>query len=565
MFTNKNIDKICIGILIMTLLLTVIFINGERLGISVITDKDAESYNGSEYFTDNDLDGDWMQSDYTITYITLEGSEGSVDGSGAYFFNGDLIIASGGHYVISGTLDDGEIIVDSDASAKVWIGLNGVTINCSDDACFRIDQADKVFLTLADGTNNVFVSGEDYSEEALSDNTGGAIFSHDDLTINGSGNLTVTANYKHGIDVNDSLVITGGNITITAVQDAVHVNDSFHFADASLTINAGDDAIHSDGEIYVESGSILINSCYEGMEALTVDIAGGDITIYSEDDGINANGNAAGFGSSGEDTTEYVDVTDTYIRISGGSLTIINENGQDADGLDSNGNIYIDGGDIRICIVGNGSNSAIDYGSESGGECIVTGGTIIAFGGSGMAEELSKSSTQCAVLYNLDSTVQAGSTFNVTNADGEEILSYTTPYLCSSVAFSSPELTTGNTYIVSFGENEIEFTPETAASSIGEQSHMNEMPHNESDMPAGHEHDGDNDRPSPPDAGTGKTPNGQVENSLSDTSPEVENTKAAAAGGIYLKDIDKSIWFTLIISSLALTAGILFAKNRKKR
>ena len=119
MFTNKNIDKICIGIIVMTLLLTVVFINGERLGISVITDKDAESYSGSEYFTDNDLDGDWMQNDYTITYITLESSGGTVDGSGAYFYNGDLIIASGGRYVISGTLDDGKIVVDSDDSDKV--------------------------------------------------------------------------------------------------------------------------------------------------------------------------------------------------------------------------------------------------------------------------------------------------------------------------------------------------------------------------------------------------------------------------------------------------------------
>ena len=93
--------------------------------------------------------------------------------------------------------------------------------------------------------------------------------------------------------MNDSLVITGGNITITAPQDGIHVNDSFRFAGAGLTIDAGDDGIHSDNELYVESGTILLASCYEGLEALTIDIAGGDITVYPTDDGFNANGGTA--------------------------------------------------------------------------------------------------------------------------------------------------------------------------------------------------------------------------------------------------------------------------------
>ena len=540
MSTHKNIDRICVVVLVLTLLVTVAFMNGEKLGIRVVADEDAESYSGSTYFTENDVDGDWADNAYT-TYITLDGSGGTIDGNGAYFLDGDLVISNGGWYVLTGTLEDGKIIVDAHDSSKVWIRLNGVTVSCSDDACLRVDQADKVFLTLAEDTENSFTSGTVYSEEALADNTGGTIFSHDDLTINGSGSLSITAGFKHGIDVNDSLVITGGTITITAPQDGIHVSDSLRFMEASLTIDAGDDAVHSDDELYIESGTVLINSCYEGFEAVTIDIAGGDITMYPTDDGINANGGSStmGFGgpggggtngmpsppdfsdrdmssmsntseggmpsmpgemsgttsTDGEMTsgmpsqgempstpgempgaaqTENSDTDDTatdekepYIRISGGTLTIINATGRDADGLDSNGSIYIDGGDIRISLLGDGTNNAIDYGSESGGECIVTGGTILAFGGSGMAEEFSENCTQCAVLYNIGSTVEAGTLFSLLDQEGEEIISYTPECSYSSVSFSLPEMTVGETYTVVCGENSSELTMDSTAVSAG--------------------------------------------------------------------------------------------------
>ena len=566
MSTHKNIDRICVVVLVLTLLVTVAFMNGEKLGIRVVADEDAESYSGSTYFTENDVDGDWADNAYT-TYITLDGSGGTIDGNGAYFLDGDLVISNGGWYVLTGTLEDGKIIVDAHDSSKVWIRLNGVTVSCSDDACLRVDQADKVFLTLAEDTENSFSSGTVYSEEALADNTGGTIFSHDDLTINGSGSLTITAGYKHGIDVNDSLVITGGTITITAPQDGIHVSDTLRFMEASLTIDAGDDAVHSDDELYIESGTVLINSCYEGFEAVTIDITGGDITMYPTDDGINANGGSStmGFGGRGGGGTngmpsppdfsdrdmssmsntseggmpsmpgemsgttstdgemsgmpsqgempsmpgemsgttstdgemtsgmpsqgempstpgerpgttqaENSDTDDTatdekepYIRISGGTLTIINATGRDADGLDSNGSIYIDGGDIRISLLGDGTNNAIDYGSESGGECIVTGGTILAFGGSGMAEEFSEYCTQCAVLYNIGSTVEAGTLFRLLDQEGEEIISYTPECSYSSVSFSLPEMTVGETYTVVCGENSSELTMDSTAVSAG--------------------------------------------------------------------------------------------------
>ena len=625
MATDKNINKICMVVLVFTLLLTIAFMNGEKLGITSVADQDAENYTANAYFTDNDQDGDWADNAYT-THITLNGTDGTISGNGAYFQDGNLVIANGGWYEITGTLDNGSIIVKADNSSKVWIRLNGVTVTCSDDACLRIDQAEKVFLTLAEGTDNTFTSGDTYSEEALADNTGGVIYAHDDLTINGTGNLTITAGYKHGIDANDSLVITGGNISITAPQDGIHVNDGFSFTSANLTIDAGDDGIHSDTFIYTEGGTILVNSCYEGLEAKTIDIAGGDITIYPTDDGINANGGATTNGGMGggpggggappggdngsqggqsdndeknnttnnttndgekNNTTETTEEEETYIRISGGTVTIINTTGNDADGLDSNGSIYIDGGTVLVSLPGGSANNAIDYGSENNGKAIVTGGTVLGFGGSGMAEEFSADSTQVAVLYNLDETVEAGTTFRVLDQDGTEILAYTPTTTYSSIAFSSPQLVVGKAYTVEYGDTTAELTIESTAQAVGTTGGMGGGPGQGQDDGPGQgsspdqgggppsqgsnsgqskntsdsgQQGGPEGTPSQQNGGNGG-PNGQE----AEKNTEVEETNTTTSDNfISLNEIDETVWKLLGGSVLVLIPAIVFAMKYKK-
>ena len=337
MSTHKNLDRICVAIVAGSLVLTALFMNGESLGITKIVDEDAEQNSDSVYFTANDQNGSWDATGATV--ITLTGDGASISGSGAYTVDGNVVISNAGYYEVSGTLTDGYISVDAYDSSKVFILLGGVEINCSDDACIRVDQADKVFLTLAEGSQNSITSGSSYNETALNDGTDGAIFAHDDLTINGSGSLAVTAQYMHGIAANDDLVITGGTITVTAAADAIHANDSLRIKEASITvdagddglvtsnevengyfylesgtlditaaddaihttgditmvggdvtINTGDDGIHSDAGVNISGGTILAKECYEGIEALTIDVSGGDVTIYPQDDGFNANG-----------------------------------------------------------------------------------------------------------------------------------------------------------------------------------------------------------------------------------------------------------------------------------
>ena len=602
MSTHNTLDKICVAIVICSLVLTVLFMNGEALGITKIVDEDAEQNSDSAYFTTNDQNGSWDTTGAVV--ITLTGDGASISGNGAYVYDGNVVIAEAGRYVLSGSLEDGSIIVDAHDSSKVWILLDGVEINCSDDACIQVDQADKVFLTLAEGSQNILTSGSVYSDTALSDGTDGAIFAHDDLTINGGGSLTVTAQYSHGISANDDLVITGGTITISAVDDAIHVNDSIRIKDAAITatagddgllttnevengylyiesgtlditasgdgihttgditvaggetnISAGDDGIHSDASVYVQSGTILISDCYEGIEALIIDVSGGDVSINCEDDGFNANGgsgdmfggggqmgggrNDGTFGhggmqgsgtddgmtgerptppdmgeegmtgerptppgmseegatgerptppdmgeegmsggmpagqetetasGSGQSSADTEDV-ETYISISGGNIRIVNEIGQDADGLDSNGDIKISGGTIYISLLGTGSNCAVDYASESGGVAEITGGTIIACGASSMAEGFDSTSSQASILYNTSTVAEAGTTLTVTDADGSVLLSWEVPCSFSSALISCPEMKVGGTYTVSAGGTSEEVTLESVSVTYGE-------------------------------------------------------------------------------------------------
>ena len=498
MSSHKHIDKICVSILLFAIALTVLFMNGERFGVVIAVDEDAEAYSDSVYFTANDQDGDWDAS--KATAIVMDGEGCTISGQGVYAYDGNVVIAASGYYTVSGTLEDGSLIVDAEDASKIWIRLDGVTIHCSDDAAFRIDQADKVFLTLAQGTENHFSSGETYSDEALDDGTGGTVFAHDDLTINGSGSLSIEAAYKHGIDANDDLVITGGAITVDAPEDGFHVNDSMRIMDASITITAEDDGIHTDTDFVMTSGSVTIDQCYEGIEALTVDITGGTIEMYPTDDGINANGGSAemgfggpggGFGgqggmppqdwmnadntsdgqAEGTDTANTSDEEEeeTYVHITDGTITIINKTGQDADGIDSNGDIIIDGGTIRISLPGDGGNNALDFGSESGGSCQINGGEIIACGGSAMLEEMSAESEQCSVMYNTSETVDAGTEIALKDANGGTILSYEPPCNYSSVVMSSPRLQANETYHIFVAQEEAEaVTFDETAKTAGE-------------------------------------------------------------------------------------------------
>ncbi len=436
MSTSKHIDKICIAIVCLTLVLTILFTFGEKLGITVIHSEEDE--NTSEMFTANDLNAEWDTAG--ACNIVLSGDSATINGNGAYFNNNTLYITYAGKYVISGTLD-GSIYVDADGDDKIWLLFDNVDITSKTEPPLYIKQADKIFLTLKENSQNTLVFENDDEETKID----GCIFSRDDLTVNGKGNLTVTSDNLHGIVCNDNLVFTGGNINVTAKVDGVHAHDAIKICNTTITVSAGDDGLHAGNDdetalFYLESGNINITECYEGIEANDITIAGGSVNITPSDDGINANGNGKA----------------SLITVLGGDITVINKNGRDADGFDSNGSINISGGNVFISVAGTGTNNAIDYGSENGGKCTISGGTVIACGSSQMTECPDSDSTQGFIMGMVSGS--ENETISVLGANGKEIISKEIPCSFTSVIISSPDIAVGDIVTLKVGNNEMEIT-----------------------------------------------------------------------------------------------------------
>lgn len=308
-------------------------------------------------FTDREKSGSYKVSE--AVKITLNKTTATVSGSGAKADGSTITITEEGVYIVSGTLEDGQIIVDASDSDKVQIVLDGVHINCETNAAIYVREADKVFITLAENSSNTLGGGNEYTQ--IDDNTvDGVIFSKSDLVCNGTGSLTIEADYKHGIVSKDDLVITGGTYKITAAdngitakdqlkildgsfdidaansavkaknadnaelgniyiaggiftieaeQDGFHATGSIVVDDGTITVNSGDDGFHAELDTIIRGGTILVEKSNEGLEGKRVVVNGGDITVNASDDGINAANsgdggvNAANSGDDGANAT----------------------------------------------------------------------------------------------------------------------------------------------------------------------------------------------------------------------------------------------------------------------
>jgi len=294
-----------------------------------------------------------------IIYINLQGDSITLDGTGAIVDGSTITITSAGTYSISGSLNDGQITVDTTDTENVNIILNGVDIFCSTSAPIYILSAEKTLINLADGTSNSLTDGKSYIlPDAGSDEPNAAIFSNDDLAIKGSGTLTVDANYNDGITSKDDLKITGGSITVTAVNDGIRGRDSVEIKGGSVAVNAAGDGIQSNndeetdkGYISIEDGTINIVAGTDGIQAETsLRISGGDITV-SSGSGSSSVSTQNTWGNRGMATTTESDTDSTKglkagvaVIVTGG---ILNINSSD-DAIHSNDSITISGGDIAL-------------------------------------------------------------------------------------------------------------------------------------------------------------------------------------------------------------------------
>ena len=541
----------------------------------------------TDMFTKRDLAGTYEESE--AVKITLSGKTATCDSSNVQIEDGVVTIKAAGVYVLSGTLTDGTIVVDAGDDDKVQLVLDGVSITAADYAAIYAKNADKVFVTLAEGTENTLTVSGDYVQTD-DNNVDAVIYAKCDLTLGGSGSLMVKDTVGHGIVSKDDLVVTGGTYTIDSQDHCLNGKDSVRIADGTFTltcdedgihagnddqqdgyiyieggdidISVGDDAMHAEGLLIITGGDIDISKSYEGIEGYKILVTGGDIDVAASDDGFNAAGgssdnsgdnkggnsdgtsdNKGGFGggpsgdmngntpparpdgsgqssgtdgdsadtntpparsdsngqssgtdgdsadtntpparpddnrqsSNSGDSTQAADNGtpggpgmggagmdadyDAYILITGGTINI----NADGDGIDSNGYLGIAGGNVYVLGPSNNGNGALDYGIYAA----ITGGEMVAVGGSGMAQGFGDESTQCSALVNFDEWIDAGETITLTDSNGNKLLTYKADKKFDSVLISISDMKQGETYTLTAGDQTSTFAMEDVTYSEG--------------------------------------------------------------------------------------------------
>lgn len=272
------------------------------------TDDSVSSSEDSAYtYSDYELDDSFDRQ--SAASIILSGSTAQSNGSGVSINNVTVTISKEGCYLISGELEDGQIIVDAGDSDKVQLVLDNASIHCSTGSAILVRNADKVKVTLAADSENELSDGTEYQTD--DDNPDAALFSKDDLVINGSGSLTVQGNYKHGIAGNDDLVITGGRLTVNSLSHALRGKDSVAILDGTFVLTSQKDGIQASntedstkGWVQIDGGNFTIQSSGDGIQAETnLSIYDGSFTITSGGGAVNGadhtENRGGGFGRPG--------------------------------------------------------------------------------------------------------------------------------------------------------------------------------------------------------------------------------------------------------------------------
>ena len=500
----------------------------------------------TDMFTKRDLAGNYDESE--AVKITLSGKTAACNSSNVQIEDGVVTIKAAGVYVLSGTFTDGTIVVDAGDDDKVQLVLDGVSITAADYAAIYAKNADKVFVTLAEGAGNSLMVSGDYVQTD-DNNVDAVIFAKCDLTLNGTGSLTVKDNMGHGIVSKDDLVVTGGTYTIYSQDHCLNGKDSVRIADGTfnlscdedgihagnddqqdgyvyieggdINISVGDDALHAEGLLIITGGDIDVSKSCEGVEGYKILVTGGDIDVVSSDDGFNAAGGSSGsgynhdgFGGGPGMGGVYMDAdSDAYIFITGGTINI----NADGDGIDSNGCIGITGGSVYVLGPSDNGNGAMDYGICAA----ITGGEIVAVGGSGMAQGFGDESTQCSALVNFDEWIDAGETITLTNSDGKEVLSYKADKKFNSVVISTSDMKQGGIYTLTVGDQGSTFTLDDITYSEGSggmQRPGGNLDNGGMQRPGGNSDDGNMQRPGGnSDDGNMQRPDGDSDNGQNDS------------------------------------------------
>lgn len=306
---------------------------------------------------------EWDAAD--ATKISMSGTSATIDGSGASIQDGAVQITAAGTYVLSGEFK-GSVVVSAGGSDAVNLVLNGVDIQGDKNAAIYCTEADRLTITLADGTENTLADTENFTyTEAEAEEPDAALFSKVDMTIDGDGALFVDASFYNGIGTKDDLVIKSGSITVTAANHAIRGRDSVTVDDGTLTLNAGNDGIQSNNDSGEGKGYIVLNGG-------TYQITAANDAVQAETD-LQINGGVFNLVAGGGASAQVADTSGSYkglkaggaITVAGGEFTIDSAD----DAVHAGGDIKIEGGTLAI--------STGDDGVHSDTSLVIDDGTIV--------------------------------------------------------------------------------------------------------------------------------------------------------------------------------------------
>lgn len=392
---------------------------------------------------DYQLDGDETEPDatfYSKEDLVING-DGELKVSGNYN-NGirskdDLILVSG-EYTVNAKNNalkgkDSVQILDGSYTLTTEEG-DGIQSNNS-------DEEDKGYIAIDGGTFKI-TSGRDGVQAETVVNIQQA-----EITIKTGENETSDEESYKGIKAGNSLLIQNGTFKLTTADDSLHSDGDIAIKDGEFTLDSEDDGIHADNDLTIDGGTINVTDSNEGLEASVITINDGDIAVVASDDGLNTSDGSSSdteetAGQEGAPGEEQADDS-LLLAINGGTLHVDAQ----GDGLDSNGNIEMTGGTVTVDGPTEDNNGALDY----EGDFEVSGGTLIAAGSSGMAMNVSDSSSQASLGVYFSETQSAGTIVSLQDSDGNVIATYKPSKDFDHIVISSSELEVDESYTLVSG------------------------------------------------------------------------------------------------------------------
>ena len=317
----------------------------------------------------DDEDDSWKDNTGTVDLDNVE-----VTGDGISVSDNVITISKGGDFEVTGTLDDGQIVIDTEE--KVKLRLSGMSLTNKNGSAVYVKNADKAYITLTDNTKNTLTDGENYTSG--DENEKGCITSRDNFEIKGSGSLTVNGNYNHGIFSSNSIEIGNGNITVNAKNDGIHANDTLAISGGTVNVTAEGDGLQAEEILDISDGEVNVTTTGEVNASTSNDFGGrGEMKDLSQmtDDEIQSmreqmNNNQftqTEESDDSEDTSSKGIKADWMLDISGGEVTVnstdhaihcasdinitggtLNLSSESKKGISGHGDVTIDDGDITI-------------------------------------------------------------------------------------------------------------------------------------------------------------------------------------------------------------------------